>query len=162
MIVTRIYLDMCCYNRPYDDQSLFQVAMETQAKLYIQHLIREGRFELVGSFMLDFERSRNPFEMRKTAIDGFIKENMKLYVGPECYHILRPKILEIMNRGMRCLVEQMGWLDAEQFIAALSREKFDYTKWQREYFDAMKPGEFYKQALNYAEAYPYTGKAKKL
>ena len=39
----RIYLDMCCYNRPYDDQSQLKISMETQAKLHIQTLIREGK-----------------------------------------------------------------------------------------------------------------------
>lgn len=37
----RIYLDMCCYNRPYDDQSQLKVALETQSKLHIQHLIED-------------------------------------------------------------------------------------------------------------------------
>lgn len=37
----KIYLDMCCYNRPYDDQSQLKVVMETQSKLYIQSLIKE-------------------------------------------------------------------------------------------------------------------------
>lgn len=27
----RIYLDNCCYNRPYDDQSYLNVSLETQA-----------------------------------------------------------------------------------------------------------------------------------
>ena len=42
---------------------------------------------------------------------------------------------EIMNKGMKCLTEQMGIIDAERFISIIIREKFDYTKWQREYFD---------------------------
>ncbi len=37
----RIYLDMCCYNRPYDDQSQMRIAMEAQAKIYIQDMIKE-------------------------------------------------------------------------------------------------------------------------
>ena len=32
----RIYLDNCCYNRPYDDQSQMRVFLESQAKLHIQ------------------------------------------------------------------------------------------------------------------------------
>lgn len=36
---------------------------------------------------------------------------------------------EIMNRGMRCLTEQMGILEAEEFIFVIIREKFDYIKW---------------------------------
>jgi len=37
----RVYLDNCCYNRPYDDQTQMRINLETQAKLYIQQLIRE-------------------------------------------------------------------------------------------------------------------------
>lgn len=33
----RIYLDNCCYNRPYDDLSQFTVNLEAQAKLFIQN-----------------------------------------------------------------------------------------------------------------------------
>lgn len=97
----RIYLDMCCYNRPYDDQSQFRVAMEAQSKLYIQSLIREGHIDLVGSFTLDFECSRNPFEMRREAIIRFINENMKAYVGPERIDVLSPRVAEIMSKGVK-------------------------------------------------------------
>ncbi len=31
----KIYLDNCCYNRPYDDQSQLKVSLEAQAKLEI-------------------------------------------------------------------------------------------------------------------------------
>lgn len=37
--------------------------------------------------------------------------------------------VEIMNKGMRCLTEKMGIVDAERFISIIIREKFDYTKW---------------------------------
>ena len=61
----RIYLDMCCYNRPYDDQSQLKVALEAQSKLHIQNLIKEGKLDLIGSYTLDYENSRNPYEMRR-------------------------------------------------------------------------------------------------
>lgn len=31
-----IYLDNCCYNRPYDNQSYVSIFIESQAKLFIQ------------------------------------------------------------------------------------------------------------------------------
>lgn len=37
-----IYLDNCCFNRPYDNQSFVQIELETQAKLYIQYQIKQG------------------------------------------------------------------------------------------------------------------------
>lgn len=44
-------------------------------------------------------------------------------------------MVEIMNKGMKCLTDQMGIVEAEQFISFIIREKFDYTKWQGGYFD---------------------------
>ena len=69
---------------------------------------------------------------------------------------------DIMNRGMECLIQAMGVVEAEQFISIIIREKFDYTKWQRQYFDAMALGEFHQKALEYAKAHPYTGSAERL
>ncbi len=61
--------------------------------------------------------------------------------------------VDIMNRGMECLTKSLGVVDAEQFISIIIREKFDYTKWQRSYFDEMAPGEFHQKALEYAKAH---------
>ena len=96
----RIYLDMCCYNRPYDVQTQLSVLMETQSKLQIQDQIREGKYDLVGSYTLDYECSRNPYEMRKRAIWEFINNNMSGYVGEERESIIREKANEIMKAGV--------------------------------------------------------------
>ena len=58
-----IYLDNCCFNRPYDDQNLLSIYLETQAKLSIQDLIRSGKLKLIWSSILDYENSRNPDEV---------------------------------------------------------------------------------------------------
>ena len=97
----RIYLDMCCYNRPYDDQSQLKVAMETQSKLYIQDLIKAGKIDLVGSYILDYEVSRNPYEMRKRSIIHFIRNNLRLYVGEERDDAIRSIADEIMQSGIK-------------------------------------------------------------
>ena len=44
-----VYLDNCCYNRPYDDQSQLRISLETQAKLQIQSMIRSKEIELASS-----------------------------------------------------------------------------------------------------------------
>ena len=67
---------------------------------------------------------------------------------------------ELKSKGMRCLTEQMGVVEAEMFVSMILREQFDYTKWQREYYDTMKPGDFMCGALDYAKAHPFEGKAK--
>lgn len=69
---------------------------------------------------------------------------------------------ELMCRGMECLTEALGVVEAEEFISLVLRERFDYTKWQRTYFDKMPPGGFHAQALDYATKHPYEGGAEML
>lgn len=41
-----IYLDLCCFNRPFDDQSSRSIYIETEAKLFIQDMIKQGLVEI--------------------------------------------------------------------------------------------------------------------
>lgn len=70
--------------------------------------------------------------------------------------------IEILNRGMRCLTEQMGIVEAEYFISTIIREKFDYTKWQREYFDAKTPEEISAEASGFESLQPFVSDAIRL
>ena len=63
-----LYLDNCCFNRPYDDQSQLVIKLETEAKIAIQERIKNGLYLLHWSYILDFENSNNPFIERKTEI----------------------------------------------------------------------------------------------
>ena len=58
----RVYLDMCCYNRPYDDQSQLRVAMEAQSKLHIQNLIKDGSLELIGHILWIMRSAGTPMK----------------------------------------------------------------------------------------------------
>lgn len=64
----RLYLDNCCFNRPYDDQSQIRIRIESEAKLFIQSKILIGEIEMVWSYILDFENSTNPFPERRWSI----------------------------------------------------------------------------------------------
>ena len=54
----RIYLDNCCFNRPFYDQSQIRIRLESEAKLKIQDDILEGKLKLVWSYILDAENER--------------------------------------------------------------------------------------------------------
>ena len=64
----RVYLDNCCFNRPFDNQEQLKIKMETEAKLFIQHAILTGVYELVWSYVLEFENNQNPYKERRSAI----------------------------------------------------------------------------------------------
>ncbi|GHU77482.1 hypothetical protein AGMMS49992_25470 [Clostridia bacterium] len=57
----KVYLDNCCFNRPFDDQTSLVVYLETEAKLRIQELILIGEIKLAWSFVLDYESAQNPY-----------------------------------------------------------------------------------------------------
>lgn len=61
---------------------------------------------------------------------------------------------EIMDAGMTCLIEKLGIVEAERFISILIREKADYTKWRRRYFDRVSSEDFHAAALSYGKENP--------
>jgi len=69
----KIYLDNCCFNRPFDDQSQLKIRLESEAKMAIQEGIRSGAYLLVWSYVMDYENHKNPFSERREQI-GFFKE----------------------------------------------------------------------------------------
>jgi hypothetical protein len=69
----KIYLDNCCFNRPFDDQIQIRIRLESEAKLKIQEEIQKGHVKLIWSYILDYENNRNPFQERKDRINGWKK-----------------------------------------------------------------------------------------
>lgn len=76
-----IYLDNCCFNRPYDIQSSEIVKLETEAILAIQHAILIKHISLVWSFILDFENNANPYPDHREAI-GKWKNLASVHISP--------------------------------------------------------------------------------
>lgn len=56
----RIYLDACCLNRPFDDQTQPRIALETQAILTILSKCQSGTWKLIASTALDTELDQTP------------------------------------------------------------------------------------------------------
>ncbi|MDP2834380.1 MAG: PIN domain protein [Pseudomonadota bacterium] len=63
-----IYLDICCFNRPFDSQGDLLVRLQTEAKLHVQEKIRLGKIGLAWSAVLDLENEANPDRERYLAI----------------------------------------------------------------------------------------------
>ena len=99
----KVYLDNCCYNRPYDDQSSLKINIETLAKLKIQEQIRNGKLELVTSYILEAENALNPFEIKRKDIQGFINSYTKIFVSKNSDDIVRRKAAKIMETGIKLM-----------------------------------------------------------
>lgn len=58
---------------------------------------------------------------------------------------------EIRMKGMQALIGALGLVEAERFLAAVSRDKFDYTEWRRTGLPAMTIEEISAAANQLAE-----------
>ena len=104
--------------------------METQSKLYIQNLIKDKQIELVSSYMLRYECSNNPFEMRRNTILDFIDQYAASFVDVDRRAEIEAKANEIMKTGVKfkdaCHVASAIYAKCEYFISTDIRLlKFD-------------------------------------
>ena len=95
-----IYLDNCCYNRPYDDQTQIRISLETQAKLHIQKLIVEKKIDLVYSYISIYENSKNPNFERKLSITDFF-DHAAVFVDASRSDEVVAIAAEIMKTGVK-------------------------------------------------------------
>ncbi len=75
----RIYMDVCCLNRPFDDQTKAKIRIESDAVLAILSKCTTGEWVLLSSDVLDYEISKTPDEWKKLKVI-------------ELYNIAREKI----------------------------------------------------------------------
>ncbi|MBQ6773146.1 MAG: hypothetical protein IJP48_03695 [Synergistaceae bacterium] len=115
IIILRIYLDNCCFNRPYDDQTYLRVYLETQAKIHIQGKIKNGELELVTSYILVYENFMSPFKSQKSAIDNFLRSYSSYHVGAEKADKIAHIAKSIMATGVKMK-------DAHHLACALEAE----------------------------------------
>lgn len=71
-------------------------------------------------------------------------------------------MVDIIDKGFSCLVETLGVVNAERFIAMIKRDSFDYIVWRREYFDNKSLDEINKEAVSYAKQHPHRGHGKRI
>ncbi len=53
--MTKIYMDVCCWNRPFDDQMQARVHLEAEAVLAVVSEIERGECQLLHSEVVDLE-----------------------------------------------------------------------------------------------------------
>jgi predicted nucleic acid-binding protein len=56
----KIYFDVCCLNRPFDDQTQDRIHLEAEAILAIINHSRMSNWSIIGSDAIDFEIGKMP------------------------------------------------------------------------------------------------------
>ena len=97
----KIYLDNCCYNRPFDDLTIEKNRLEASAKIFIQTLIKYKSLTLVFSFVNLIEAEDSPFEDNKAYIMSFIEENASVFVGKNRLDEIERLADEVMRAGIK-------------------------------------------------------------
>ena len=96
----KIYMDNCCYNRPFDDMAQVKLKNEATAKMYIQSLVKFQSLVLYTSFMLSYEIDQSPHEKNKEHISQFVNEYSSFHVGKERESDILPISSRIMETGI--------------------------------------------------------------
>ena len=97
----KIYLDNCCYNRPFDDLSQEKIKNEATAKMFIQSLIKYKSLLLYYSFMSLYEINDNPFTGNREHIFNFVKEYASVYISARCINEIEPLSRDMMRSGLK-------------------------------------------------------------
>jgi len=69
----KIYLDLCVYNRPFDDQGQGRIELETSIFIYILEQIEARKHTLVVSDVLKYENNLNRDIQRKDRINSYFR-----------------------------------------------------------------------------------------
>ena len=69
----RIYLDVCCLNRPFDDQTQDRIHLESEAVILILKHVRSGNWEWISSEAVDFEVRQTPDVERRRRVESLIR-----------------------------------------------------------------------------------------
>lgn len=74
-----IYLDNCCYNRPFDDQTQERIHLESEVILTVLKMGQMKRVSIVGSEILKLEMNRMQDENKKQKVlDLYKAANMHI------------------------------------------------------------------------------------
>ncbi len=102
----KIYLDVSCLNRPFDDQSQTRIHLEAEAVVVILQAIDAGHHDQVSSRMAEFEI---------TAIGDEIRRRRVLRLLPE--HRM-PLTAEILQRAAELVERGLAAADAAHVAAS--------------------------------------------
>lgn len=86
----RVYLDVCCLNRPFDDQAQPRIRLEADAVEVILELCSLGIHEWVTSPAMVVEVARNPDPVRRALVLDLIgAASERMIITPPCENLAR-------------------------------------------------------------------------
>ena len=68
-----IYRDVCCLNRPFDDQTQVRIHLEAEAVLMVLSRCEAGAWQWIGSEVIDWEIAQTPDPERRRRVGLLIQ-----------------------------------------------------------------------------------------
>ncbi len=97
----RIYLDACCLNRPFDDQSQDRIRLESEAVLLILIRVQQREDWLwVSSDMLQYEVEQTPDAERRRRVRALVSF---ADVEPEVTDDVAKRAVELQSLGFKAV-----------------------------------------------------------
>ncbi len=94
----RIYLDVCCLNRPFDDLRIDRTRLESEAVVTIMNQILDKDWLLLGSEVAEIEISRIPDEGRRQRVSVlYSTARNNITIDPD----VERRSIELERRGFK-------------------------------------------------------------
>ncbi len=113
----KIYMDVCCLNRPFDDQTQDKIRIESDAILAILSKCMQGQWHLLSSEVIDIEIGEIPDEWKKIKVYklySLAKEKVTLN------EIIIKRAYEFLNFGLKAFdglhVASAEYANADVFL----------------------------------------------
>jgi predicted nucleic acid-binding protein len=145
----KIYLDSCCYNRPFDDLTQVKISLEAEAVQRIIKLSKEGKITIASSEFVKYEIDSIRIEEKHCKVIGF-------YHCDE-YYVLTDKISKLARYYQTF---NLKTFDSLHLAAAetnsvdyLLTTDIDFIKFSTRFVHKVKvlnPHDFIKEVINNA------------
>jgi predicted nucleic acid-binding protein len=131
----KIYLDVCCLNRPFDDASQMRVHLEAEAVLGIIQQVEQTEWTWVSSDAVVYEISKTPNEDRKErlwSLESGASERLELtetvYLEAEKFQQLGFTALDALHIACARTAEVDVFLSTDDKLLKKLRQHIDTIK----------------------------------
>src|SRR5688572_18038416 len=94
--IPRIYLDVCCLNRPFDDQRQDRVRLEAEAVLLILGRCEAGEWQWISSAVVEEEVDNTPSRERRSRVRAMLS-GVQSVVALTAAAVTRAQALQAMG-----------------------------------------------------------------
>lgn len=111
----KIYMDVCCLNRPFDDQTQDRIRLEAEAVLSILTRCESGEWALAASNVIDMELARLTNENKAEKVRGLYSiAKTRIILSPQA--IQRAEVFQ--QQGIR-LFDSLHLAAAESYCQSI-------------------------------------------